>query len=211
MEHGFQLKLSKCSFFQKIIKFLGFIIEDGKISIDKSKLEAIANFAHPTDRQSLHRFLGMLGWYRRFIRGFSSISGQLCKLLKKDSEENATWEVHKPGTEQYKAFEELRGALLKFPIVRFPDFNITFIIIFDASVYGMGAVLAHEHNGFEHPVHYSSNAINSAQRAKHSYYKETLALKRALEYFYHYVYIYVCSFWPPLYASSLVTVLGTRR
>ena len=53
MEHGFQLKLSKCSFFQKRIKFMGFIIEDGKISIDKSKLEAIANFAHTTNRQSL--------------------------------------------------------------------------------------------------------------------------------------------------------------
>ena len=63
MEHGFQLKLSKCSFFQKRIEFLGFIIEDGKISIDKSKLEAIANFAHPTNRQSLQRFLGMVGWY----------------------------------------------------------------------------------------------------------------------------------------------------
>ena len=89
MEHGLQLKLSKCSFFQKRIEFLGFIIEDGKISIDKSKLEAIANFAHPTNRQSLQRFLGMVGWYHRFIRGFSSISGPLCKLLKKDSEENA--------------------------------------------------------------------------------------------------------------------------
>ena len=89
IEHSFQLKLSKCSFFQKRIEFLGFIIEDGKISIDKSKLEAVANVAHPTNRQSLQRFLGMVGWYRRFIRGFSSISGPLCKLLNKDSEENA--------------------------------------------------------------------------------------------------------------------------
>ena len=100
MEHSCHLKLSKCSFFQKRIEFLGFIIiEDGKISIDKSKLEAIANFAHPTNRKSLQRFLGMVGWYRRFICGFSSISGPLCELLKKDSEENATWEVHKHGTE----------------------------------------------------------------------------------------------------------------
>ena len=76
---------------------------------------------------------------------------------------------------------------MKFPIVRLLDFNKTFIIIPDASGYGSGAVLAQEHNGFEHPVHYSSKAINSTQCAKHSYYKETLVLKRALEYFYHYV------------------------
>ena len=67
-----------------------------------------------------------------------ALSGLLCKLLKKDSEENATWEVHKPGTEQYNAFEELQGTLLKFPIVRLPDFNKTFIIIPYASGYCTG-------------------------------------------------------------------------
>jgi hypothetical protein len=62
-KNGFQLKLSKCEFFQKKINFLGFVIENGHISVDPAKVEAIKNFAPPQTLTGLQRFLGMVGWY----------------------------------------------------------------------------------------------------------------------------------------------------
>ena len=161
------------------------MIEEGRITVDPKKVQAIADFEPPKDLKSLQRFLGMTGWYRRFVKNYASVASPLTDLLKKDPD--GGYEIHIQGTVQNTAFESLKKALTIYPIVRLPDFSKPFVLVTDASGYATGAVLAQEHNGFEHPVHYFSKILLDAQRKKPSYYLEVLALVRALHHFRHYL------------------------
>jgi hypothetical protein len=183
-EAGFQLKLSKCAFFQDSIDYLGFRISHGRIAMDPEKVAAIRDFAPPTTKRGLQRFLGMCGWYRRFIKGYSTIASPLFDLLSVDPK---TYNIGEKGSAANIAFEELKKRLTSYPIMRLPDFNKPFVVIPDASAVGTGAVLAQEHEGFEHPVHYISKSLAKTQRHRHSYINETIALVRALEAFHHYL------------------------
>ena len=184
-EQGFQLKLSKCQFFQTKIEFLGFVIEEGRITVDPKKVSAIADLDPPLDLKSLQRFLGMTGWYRRFVKDYAMKAAPLTDLMKKD--QDGKYEIHIVGSEQNLAFESLKKSLTEYPIVRLPDFTKPFVLITDASGYATGAMLAQEHDGFEHPVHYFSKVLLESQRKKPSYNLEVLALVRALRYFKHYL------------------------
>jgi hypothetical protein len=182
-DQGFQLKLSKCSFFQKSTEYLGFIISDGKIAMDPKKVEAIKLFEIPKTKKGLQRFLGMCGWYRKFVKGFANIAKPLFELMSKDDTI-----VSFEGNEKAKgAFEELKGRLTSYPILKLPDFNKEFIVIPDGCNLGTGAVLAQEFNGFEHPVAYHSKGVPKRKKHRHSYYLETLALVRALKQWHHYL------------------------
>lgn len=187
IEHGFQLKLSKCSFFMNQVEYLGFIISEGKISVCKKKIQAIMETEPPNDLKSLQRFLGMLIWYQRFIKDYSEIAAPLYELTTKFGDLKENWKISVIGHPQNTAFNQLKEALCKYPVMRLPDFSKPFIITCDASSLGTGGVLVQEHNGFEHPVYYTSKAIKKQDQSKHSYYNETIALIRALKRFYHYL------------------------
>ena len=184
-QNGFKLKLSKCNFFMNEVEYLGYVIRPGHISVSPKKVEAISNFEPPRTLQGLQRFLGMVGWYRRFIRNFSEIASPLYELLSKDR--NAEWQVHIPDTPQNRAFIQLRTSLTQYPILRLPDFTRPFILLTDASTHGIGAVLAQNYDNFEHPVHYFSKSLKRTQVNWHSYELETYALVKALENFKHYL------------------------
>lgn len=184
---GFSLKLSKCYFFQERIEYLGFVIETGRITVDPKKVKAIEDYAPPTNLKSLQRFLGMVQWYRRFIQGFANIAAPLFELLK-TNEKNIPWEINVEGTPQNEAFTELKKSLMKYPILRLPDFKKEFVVIPDASGYGAGGVLAQEIDGFEHPIHFVSKKMDEKLRGSHSYEKETYALIVCLKAFEHYLY-----------------------
>jgi len=187
IDTGFQLKLSKCSFFMNQVEYLGFIISEGRISVCKKKVEAIMNTEPPDDLRSLQRFLGMLVWYRRFIPNFAKVAAPLYELTTKFGTIKENWHVSEADHPQNIAFNKLKQLLCEFPILRIPDFDKPFIITCDASGTGTGAVLNQEHDGFEHPVFYASKAIKPEHRARHSYYNETMALVRALKEFHHYI------------------------
>jgi hypothetical protein len=194
LEHGFQLKLSKCHFFKDKVTFLGFEIQEGKIRIGEEKMKPILNFAVPTTLKGLQRFLGMTGYYRRFVKNYGTIAAPLQELLKEDKSV-----VSQPGRgkstnkqiqlnqAQLEAFEKLKKTLTEYPVMRLPDFDQPFILITDASNVATGAVLAQNFKGEELPVHYSSKATSATQRNKHSYYHEVLALVRGLEKHNHYL------------------------
>lgn len=184
-QNGFKLKLSKCNFFMNEVEYLGYVIRPGHISVSPKKVEAISNFEPPRTLQGLQRFLGMVGWYRRFIRNFSEIASPLYELLSKDR--NAEWQVHIPDTPQNRAFIQLRTSLTQYPILRLPDFTRPFVLLTDASTHGIGAVLAQTYDGFEHPVHYFSKSLKRTQVNWHSYELETYALVKSLENFKHYL------------------------
>jgi hypothetical protein len=183
---GFQLKLSKCTFFAQQVDYLGYTIRAGCIAMSTAKVEAIAKFAPPTTKKDLQSFLGMTNWYRRFIRNYSKIARPLHELLGKNEQQKWHFDADE-ASETRQAFEALKRALCEYPILRLPDFTKEFLVICDASKEATGAALAQEHDGFEHPVHYISKAIKQERAVEHSYFRETLALVRALKAFRHYV------------------------
>lgn len=184
LENGFTLKLSKCMFFSDTVSYLGYVIREGSITVDAKKVEAIANFKYPSSIKGLQRYLGMVSWYRKMIPNFSDIAAPLFELLKKD--DIPKWEIDIPGTKQNEAFENVRNALMTYPILRLPDFEKPFIIICDASKNAVGGVLVQNQDGLEHPIAYMSKA--HLLKNEHSYEQETYALVTCLKAFYHYVH-----------------------
>ena len=180
IEAGFTLKASKCKFFYDRIEFLGYVIEPGIIRTDPVKVKPIQEFNAPRTKPELQRFLGMIGWYRRFIQDFSRIAKPLFELLKKETT-ITDWKIHEEGTDQNKAFVELKERLIKAPILHLPDWNKPFTVITDGSKYGIAGVLTQITDGVEHPIAYYSASTTQGQRKWTSQYKfETYAVFKSL-------------------------------
>eukprot|EP01127_Copromyxa_protea_P008136 TRINITY_DN185_c0_g2_i1.p1 TRINITY_DN185_c0_g2~~TRINITY_DN185_c0_g2_i1.p1 ORF type:complete len:740 (+),score=88.61 TRINITY_DN185_c0_g2_i1:2281-4500(+) len=183
---GFTLKLSKCRFCMKEIRYLGHVISEGTIKMDPSKVKAIVDMPPPTGIKELRSFLGMIGWYQRFIERYHWTAKTLeAKLSDKDT---SPWSLHDPNTPQGKAFLQLKEQLTKFPILRMPDWNKKFYLITDASDVGCGATLAQEHDGYELPVAFFSKTWKPSEVSSPSYLKETRALVKSLKHFRHYLW-----------------------
>ncbi|GAA0175667.1 hypothetical protein LIER_44002 [Lithospermum erythrorhizon] len=135
-QHKLYAKPSKCTFGSPHIEYLGHIITVGGVSVDPSKITARVEWSTPKHLKSLRGFLGLTGYYRKFIKGYGTISRPLTDLLKKDS---FTW------TEAASsAFTALKSAMTTAPVLRLPDFTLPFVIETDASSKGFGANLMHE-------------------------------------------------------------------
>ena len=132
---GLTLKPKKCKFAQLEVCYLGHVVSAGGVRTDPAKLQAIVEFPVHTNVKALRSFLGLASYYRRFIPQFSRIAGPLYALTKKNSE--FTWTAVSQET-----FEKLRKLLANAPVLTYPDFHVPFILETDASVYGLGAVLA---------------------------------------------------------------------
>jgi hypothetical protein len=105
--------------------------------MDNSKIEAIRDRVHPTNVKQLQQFLGICNYYRRFVKDFAKMAYPLNELLRGD--EIWVWDERRQ-----KAFEDLKQALMSYPILRQPDFSRKFTIFTDASGYALGAVLTHD-------------------------------------------------------------------
>ncbi|GJW37330.1 putative reverse transcriptase domain-containing protein [Tanacetum coccineum] len=127
-------KFSKCEFWIRIVQFLGHLIDSQGLHVDPAKIEAVKNWTSPTTPTEVRQFLGLAGYYRRFIEGFSKIAKPLTKLTQKNK--NYTW-----GEEQESAFQLLKQKLCEAPILALPEGNDNFVIYCDASLQGLGAVL----------------------------------------------------------------------
>ena len=124
----------KCSFAQFEAKYLGYIIDKDGNHTDPSKISTIKEYPVPTNVTEVRAFLGLASYYRRFVKGFSSIASPLFKLLKKD----AVFEWHQ---DQQEAFEALKIMLMTSPVLARPDWEKPFILQTDASALGLGAIL----------------------------------------------------------------------
>lgn len=173
---GLKLKLRKCKFFGKQIKFLGHVISDKGIGVQEEKVEAIANFPIPKDQKGLKRFLGMAGYYRPFVANFSKIAYGLTKLLKKDTP--YVW-----AEEQDEAFNHLKQKLMSAPILCYPDFKKPFIIATDASDTGIGAVLLQKEKRKYMPIAFASRALNPTEQRYSVTQREALAVVWGLRKF----------------------------
>ncbi|GKD90790.1 putative reverse transcriptase domain-containing protein [Tanacetum coccineum] len=127
-------KFSKCDFWIRMVQFLGHLIDSQGLHVDPAKIEAVKNWASPTTPTEVRQFLGLAGYYRRFIQGFSKIAKPLTKLTQKNKK--YIWEK-----DQETAFQLLKQKLCEAPILALPEGNDDFVVYCDASLQGLGAVL----------------------------------------------------------------------
>ena len=137
--------------------------------MDKAKIEVIERLLPPTNVKGIRTFLGHAGFYRRFIANFSQISRPLRSLLAKDV-------PFQFNDEYYKAFENLKKALVSAPIIQSPDWKLTFEIMCDASDYVVGAVLGQTKDKKHHAISYASKTLTGAQLNYATTEKELLAV-----------------------------------
>jgi hypothetical protein len=128
-------KFSKCDFWLKEVAFLGHIITNGEIKVDPVKINEILNWKQPTDVSKIRSFLGLAGYYRRFIVGFSKIVKLVTPLLEKGKE--FKWDE---ACQKY--FEELKERVTTAPVLIMPDIHKGFDVYCNASHIGLGCVNA---------------------------------------------------------------------
>jgi hypothetical protein len=116
--------LSKCEFWLKQVAFLGHVISKGGISVDPSKVQDVLSWKAPTSVSDIRSFLGLTGYYQRFIEGFSKISKPMTELLEKDKQFEWT-----PACEA--SFQELKRRLKTTPVLVMPDMGKLFFIYCD--------------------------------------------------------------------------------
>lgn len=152
------INVAKSKFAMKQIKYLGYIVGNGCLKTDPDKIRAIVEFPRPKTVRQLRSFLGLTGWYQRFIKNYSAISAPLSNI--RGSPEKFQW-----SEEAQKAFDHLKMRLTSAPILSHPNFERPFVIQCDASATGVGSVLFQvDENGEEHPIAFMSKKLNSAQR-----------------------------------------------
>ena len=178
---GLTINVSKSKFCLTEVKYLGFVVGNGTLKVDDEKVSAITGYPKPTSVKQLRRFLGMAGWYRRFIENYASITVPLTELLRKGKGFN--WNV-----DAQKSFDELKLRLSTAPVLTNPDYSKPFILQCDASKLGVGAVLAQlDNNGDEAPIAYFSKKLNAAQSNYSVTEQECLAVILSLKKFRPYI------------------------
>ena len=181
-DHKLVVKLSKCKFAQKEVKFLGHVISQNSIKTNPEAVSAIKCWIRPVAGSkkaitAVRSFLGMAGWYRKFIPNFADLARPLFQLTKKDA-------VFEWTDECQRAFESIRDKLTSSPVLAVADANKSYILHTDASDHAMGAVLMQEDDdGHLHPIAYASKTFNDAQQNYDTTETEALAIIWALQHF----------------------------
>ena len=130
----------KCDIWKEEVAYLGHVIPQAGVAVDQSKISAVTSWPIPTNIRELRGFLGLTGYYRKFLKGYASIAAPLTAQLKIDQ---FGW-----SEEATQAFTTLKQAMTQVPVLAMPDFNQMFIIEADASGFGVGAVLMQS----DHPL-----------------------------------------------------------
>jgi hypothetical protein len=173
--HQLYAKLSKCQFGCQEVEYLGHLISEEGVKADPSKIEAMLNWAIPRTIKALRGFLGLTGYYRKFVKGYGGIAVPLTRLLRKDS---FRWDDRAE-----EAFNLLKTTMSTPPVLGLPDFTKPFIIECDASGDGIGAVLMQTGQ----PLAYLSQGLKGKSLNLSTYEKELLALVMAIRKWRHYL------------------------
>ena len=209
-EHGLKLKLSKCNVFKSEINYLAHHVSKKGVQPSKKNLESIVQ-CQPLDTYTkVKSFVGLVGHYRHFIKGFAKIAAPLYDLTSGDNKDKKSEHVNLSPDAQ-EAFERLKATCLQAPILAFPDFNKPFLLETDASRRGLRAVLSQKQaDGRYHPIAYASHVMNETEQRYHSNKQEFLALKWAVtEQFHEYLSPYICTL-TYIFSSANLDAAGQR-
>jgi hypothetical protein len=170
----------KCEFLRPELTYLGHVISKDGVKPDPKKVEAVVRFPVPEKEKDIKAFLGLSGFYRKFIPHFSTIAKPLTTLLTKET--SWRWTL-----KEQESFDLLKSKLTEYPILQYPDFQKPFILTTDASGYGLGAVLSQGAVGKDRPIAYASRTLNSAELNYSTVEKECLAIVWACKHFRPYL------------------------
>jgi hypothetical protein len=169
-------KYSKCEFWIGEVSFLGHIISNGGISVDPTKVKEIMEWRVPTTFTEIWSFLGLAGYYRRFIEGFSKIAKPMTSLLEKGSK--FKWDE-----KCQDSFDQLKKRLMSPPVLVMPDLQKGFDIYCDACGQGLGCVLMQE----GHVIAYTSRQLRRHELNYPTHDLELAAVVHALKIWRHYI------------------------
>ena len=185
-------KISKCQFFRREVEFLGHMVGRDGVRMVDDKVRAVREWPAPTCQKEVEQFLGLAGYYRKFIRNFSKLAAPLSELTgspgkgkKKGSappKKPFVWQK-----EQERAFRQLQAAVCTAPVLALPDPKKEFIVQTDASGYATGAVLLQRHADGLRPLAFLSKKMDKAERNYPVHEQELLAIKNALTAWRHYL------------------------
>jgi hypothetical protein len=168
-EQQLYAKPSKCFFGVKEVEYLGHIVSHEGVKVDPNKIKDMMDWTIPKTLKNIIGFLGLIGYYCKFVRNYGRITTPLMTLTKKDA---FSWTP-----EATKYFEQLKGVMCKAPILTTPDFTKTFIVQCDASTNGIGAVLMQEGR----PLAFESQPLKGKDLHKPIYEKEIMEILHALK------------------------------
>lgn len=179
-EHDIQLEPDKCEFLKTELQYLGHIVTLNGVTPDPMKIKAIEEFPKPKTQKDIKSFLGLIGYYRRFLPKFSQLSKPLNDLLKKDR--RWKWE-----TEQEDSFNELKRQITNPPVLQFPDFTQPFVLTTDASDFAIGSILSQGKIGEDKPIAFASRSLSTAEINYSTIEKELLAIVWSCKHFRPYL------------------------
>ncbi|CAH1242223.1 GIN1 [Branchiostoma lanceolatum] len=176
-------KPSKCHFAMRVVPLLGHVVGGGQVRPDEEKVRAVREFPRPETKKDVRAFLGLTGYYRRFIPQYAQIAAPLSDLTGKRKPQMVQWMG-----ECEESFKTLKGKLCQQPVLQSPDFERPFILQTDASERGIGAVLSQKTGeGEEHPIVYVSRKLLPREQNYSVPEKECLAIKYAVESLRYYL------------------------
>ena len=177
------MRKHKCQFAMAECMYLGHKVGSGRVAPDDLKVEIIKKYPAPRTKKQVRSFLGLAGYYRKFISNYASLAVPLTDLTRKSAPTEVVWS---PECEQ--AFVSLKTALCSSPVLRSPDFTKHFVLQTDASDRGIGAVLSqYDEMGHDQPIAYFSKKLLPAEERYSTTEKECLAIKLSIQAFHSYL------------------------
>lgn len=167
--HQFYAKISKCQFCVTTIDYLGHIISAQGVQADPTKIAAMTSWPTPKNITALRAFLGLTGFYRRFVLNYATISHTLTDLLKANSFQGTNI--------TQKAFENLKKTMSNLPTLTLPDFSKPFEVTTDASNTAVRVVLSQE----SHPISFFSKKLSQRLSSSSTYVCELYALTESIK------------------------------
>lgn len=180
-DNNLKIQLDKSEFLQKTVEFLGHVVTPEGIKPNPKKIKTILNFPIPRNPKEIKSFLGLIGYYRKFIKNFAKLTKPLTNCLKKNNKVEHTHEF-------IESFEKCKLLLTNDPILQHPDFTKPFNLTTDASNFAIGAVLSQGPIGSDLPIAYASRTLNPAECNYSTIEKELLAIVWATKYFRPYLF-----------------------
>jgi len=180
-ENKLYAKMSKCEFFKEEISFLGHVVNSEGVSMEKEKVRATQDWPTPTTVTGVRAFLGLAGYYRRFVKGFSRIASPLTSLLQNDVP------FHWTDTHQ-QSFDSLKQSISSAPVLIIPDESLPYVVNTDASGFAVGATLSQDQGKGLQPIAFLSHKMNQHEKNYPVHEQELLAVVVALKEWRHYLH-----------------------